>query len=66
MRRTFGITLRKQNSLKLDEYLSYSGGKHPSIQILEQWASQFNSEYGRVPVYGLTLYQKKKKRMKKI
>ena len=48
--------------------MSYSGYKHPSIQILEQHASQFNSEYGGVPAYGLNIIfkKKKKKRMKKI
>ena len=47
---------------KMDQFLSYSGDKHHFIQILEQWATQFNSEYGGVPTYGLTLYQGKKKR----
>ncbi|GMN23146.1 hypothetical protein TIFTF001_040409 [Ficus carica] len=29
------------------------GGKHPTIQILDQWTTQFNSEYGGVPAYGV-------------
>ena len=33
---------------KMDEFLSYSGGKHPTIQILDLWATQFNSEYDGV------------------
>ncbi|GMN30863.1 hypothetical protein TIFTF001_002996 [Ficus carica] len=55
-------TAKEKNFLeKIDEYLSYSGGKHPSIAILDQWAAQFNSEYGGVPAYGITLYQKKER-----
>ena len=46
---------------KLDEFLSFNGGKHPSIQILELWATQFNSEFSGVPIYGLTLYLKTKR-----
>ena len=50
---------------KIDEYLAYSGDKHPSFAILDQWAAQFNAEYGGVPTFKITLCQKKE-RMKKI
>ena len=45
---------------KLDEFLASNGGRQPTSQILDLWAIQFNSEFGGVPVYGVTLYQKKR------
>ena len=50
---------------KLDDYLASTGGKQPSSSILELWASEFNTRFGRVPAFGSTLYQKKE-RMRKI
>ena len=50
---------------KFDYYLACSGGKHPPLAILDQWAAEFNAEYGGVPAYGITLYQKRE-RVKKI
>ena len=44
----------------MDNFLLSSGGKQPTMQILDLWATQFNSEFGDVPGYGVTLYQKKK------
>ncbi|GMN26514.1 hypothetical protein TIFTF001_044007 [Ficus carica] len=50
---------------KLDEYLATTGGKQPTVAILDIWAAQFNAEFGGVPAFGTTLSQKKE-RMKKI
>ena len=50
---------------KLDYHLACSGGKHPPLATLDLWAAEFNAEFGGVPAYSITLYQKKE-RMKKI
>ncbi|GMN69843.1 hypothetical protein TIFTF001_038887 [Ficus carica] len=50
---------------KLDDFLMCNGGKQPTMQILDLWVTQFNTEFGGVPAYRGTLYQKKE-RMKKI
>ena len=60
-------TLEKEKKFLecLDDYLATTGGKQPSIAILDLWAAQFNAEFGGVPAFGTTLSQKKE-RMKKI
>ncbi|GMN26449.1 hypothetical protein TIFTF001_001306 [Ficus carica] len=50
---------------KLDEYLATTGGKQPTLAILNIWAAQFNTEFEGVPAFGSTLSQNKE-RMKKI
>ncbi|GMN54760.1 hypothetical protein TIFTF001_023884 [Ficus carica] len=50
---------------KLDEYLQTTGGKQPTLAILNIWASEFNAEFEGVQALGSTLSQKKE-RMKKI
>ncbi|GMN61399.1 hypothetical protein TIFTF001_030483 [Ficus carica] len=50
---------------KIDEYLATTGGKQPTLAILNIWAAQFNAEFEGVPAFGSTLFQKKE-RMKKI
>ncbi|GMN48072.1 hypothetical protein TIFTF001_017246 [Ficus carica] len=50
---------------KLDDFLMCNGGRHPTMPILDLWATQFNAEFGGVPVHGGTLYQKKDK-MKRV
>ncbi|GMN22311.1 hypothetical protein TIFTF001_051200 [Ficus carica] len=37
---------------KLDDFLMCNGGKQPTMQILDLWATQFNTEFGGVPAYG--------------
>ena len=49
-------TKEKRFLEKLDDFLAYSGGKQPTSQILDLWVTQFNSEFGGVPAYGVTLY----------
>ncbi|GMN19020.1 hypothetical protein TIFTF001_023964 [Ficus carica] len=50
---------------KLDYYVACNSGRHPPLATLDSWAKEFNSAYGGVSAYGLTL-QQKKDRMKKI
>ncbi|GMN62836.1 hypothetical protein TIFTF001_031917 [Ficus carica] len=50
---------------KLDEYLQTTGGKQPTLAILNIWALEFNAEFEGVHALGTTLSQKKE-RMKKI
>ncbi|GMN44993.1 hypothetical protein TIFTF001_014191 [Ficus carica] len=50
---------------KLDDFLMCNGGRHPTMPILDLWATQFNAEFGGVPAHGGTLYQKKD-RMKRV
>ncbi|GMN74300.1 hypothetical protein TIFTF001_055789 [Ficus carica] len=50
---------------KLDEYLVTTGGKQPTLAVLNIWAAQFNAEFEGVHAFGTTLSQKKD-RMKKI
>ena len=50
---------------KLDHYVATHSGRHPSTAVLDEWAKEFNSAFGGVPAYGLTLSQKKD-RMKRI
>ncbi|GMN61239.1 hypothetical protein TIFTF001_030322 [Ficus carica] len=50
---------------KLDYYVACNSSRHPPLETLDSWAKEFNSAYGGVPAYGLTL-QQKKDRMKKI
>ena len=45
---------------KLDDFFSCNSGKQPTIQIYDLWANEFNSKFGGVPAYGVTLYQKKR------
>ncbi|GMN26339.1 hypothetical protein TIFTF001_001280 [Ficus carica] len=33
---------------KLDDFLMCNGGKQPTMQILDLWATQFNAEFGGV------------------
>ncbi|GMN51905.1 hypothetical protein TIFTF001_021058 [Ficus carica] len=44
---------------KLDEYLATTGGKQPTLAVLDIWAAQFNAEFGGVLAFGTTLSQKK-------
>ena len=50
---------------KLDEYLSYSDGRQPSLDVYNRWAAEFNTEFNGVPAHGLTLCQKKKRKDEK-
>ncbi|GMN54425.1 hypothetical protein TIFTF001_023552 [Ficus carica] len=50
---------------KLDEYLQTTGGKQPTLAVINIWASEFNAEFEGVHALGTTLSQKKE-RMKKI
>ena len=50
---------------KLDLYVAAHAGHHPPLTTLDDWAREFNSAFGGVPAYGLTL-QQKRDRMRKI
>ncbi|GMN48572.1 hypothetical protein TIFTF001_017755 [Ficus carica] len=50
---------------KLDDYIASTGGKQPTLAILDIWAAEFNAEFGGVTAFESTLSQKKE-RMKKI
>ena len=50
---------------KLECHVAANNGKFPPLDTFELWAQEFNSAFGGVPAYGITL-QQKKDRMKKI